>query len=126
MRIGSKIWYCHRITERNAEVETFEKPIQETLRMPNVFNRVSITIQPKNGFTDRLSEGETTQSGQRVILRPYDYWYGKFNVGDLFYLDGAKPNEDEEYYGQDANYMVENVANQNLAIELSLKRIIDK
>ena len=126
MRIGSKIWYCHRIAEQNAEVETFEKPIEETLRMQNVFNRISITIMPKNGFTDRLSEGETTQSGQRVILRPSDYWEGKFKVGDLFYLDGAKPNKDEEYYGQDANYMVENVANQNLVIELSLKRIIDK
>lgn len=126
MRIGSKIWYCHRITERNAEIETFDKPIEETLRMPSVFNSVSITVQPKNGFTDRLSEGETTQSGQRVILRPYSYWYGKFNIGDVFYLDGAKPSEDEEYYGQNANYTVENVANQNLAIELLLKKTIEK
>lgn len=126
MRLGSKIWYCHRIYEENAEIETFDKPIEETLRMPNVFSRVSITIMPKNGFTDRLPEGETSQGGQRVILQPYKYWNGKFNVGDLFYLDGAKPNGEEEYYGQDANYMVENVALQNEIIELSLKRIIDK
>ena len=126
MKLGSKMWYCHRITERNAEVETFEKPIKETWRLPSVFDRVSITIMPKNGFTDRLPEGETSQGGQRVILRPYNYWYGKFKEGDLFYLDGAKPSENEEYYGQDANYMVENVAGQNEIIELSLKRIIDK
>lgn len=126
MKLGTTIWYCHRIKKRNAEYESFDKPIKEILRMPSVFNRVSITIQPRNGFTDRPSEGETNQAGERVILQPYDYWNGKFNVGDVFYLYDAKPSDNEEYYGEYANYMVENVGNQNLAIELLLKKIIEK
>ena len=126
MKLGTNIWYCHRIKKRNAEYETFDKPIKETLRMPSIFNKTSITIQPMNGFTDRLNEGETNQAGERVILQPYEYWDGKFNVGDVFYLYEAKPNSDEEYFGQDANYMVENFGNQNLAIELLLKKIIEK
>ena len=126
MRIGDNIWYCHRIDKQNAEIEEFEEPIKDTLRMPSVISPIGITVQPKNGFTDRLAEGETTQSTQRVILQPYSYWNGKFKIGDLFYIDGVKPSADEDYYGQNANYMVENVALQNLAIELSLKKIIYK
>lgn len=126
MRNGDNIWYCHRVTKENAEIEEFDAPIKDTLRMPNIVSSIGITVQPKNGFTDRLAEGETTQSTQRVILQPYTYWDGKFKIGDLFYIDGAEPSANEDYYGQNANYMVENVAKQNLAIELSLKKIIDK
>ena len=56
MKLGTTIWYCHRTRKRNAEGEMFEKPIKDTLRMPSVFNNVSITIQPRNGFTDRPNE----------------------------------------------------------------------
>ena len=36
-----------------------------------------VTVQPKNGFTDRLSSGETTSKDQRIILTPYTYWHNK-------------------------------------------------
>ena len=126
MKMGEKIWWCKRTSPDNAEVDTYDKPEEFTLKLPNYISPISITVQPKNGFTDRLAYGETTSKDQRIILTPYDYWYGKFKEGDLFYLDGEKPNEDEEYYGQNANYEVEFVGNQNEAIELSVKKIIDK
>lgn len=126
MRNGEKIWYCSRTGDDNAEVDTFAEPVMEIVRMPSVFNPISITVQPKNGFTDRLPYGETTNKDQRIILTPYTYWHKKFKEGDVFYLDGQKPSEDEEYFGQNANYQVELVANQNEAIELSVKKIIDK
>lgn len=127
MRNGEKIWYCLRTSDDNAEVDTFAEPVMEIVRMPSVFNPISITVQPKNGFTDRLPYGETTNKDQRIMLTPYQYWHNKFKVGDLFYLDGQEPNlEEEEYFGQNANYQVELVANQNEAIELSVKKIIDK
>lgn len=126
MREGEKIWYCSRTSEDNAEVDTYAKPVEEIVRLPSVFNPISLTVQPKNGFTDRLAYGETTNKDQRIILTPYTYWHKKFKEGDVFYLDGQKPSEDEEYFGQNANYQVELVANQNEAIELSVKKIIDK
>lgn len=126
MRNGEKIWYCMRTSRDDAEVNTYMKPIEETVRMANIFNPVSITVQPKNGFTDRMAYGETTSKDQRIVLTPYTLWHGRFKEGDLFYLDGEKPSSSEEYYGQNANYMVESVANQNEAIELSVKKIINK
>lgn len=122
MRNGEKIWHCKRLSEENAEVSVWDKPHEHILRMPSAFSPIGITVQPKNGFTDRFQYGETTNSDQRVILTPYVYWQGKFQVGDLFYVDGQKPTAEEEYYGQNANYQVEFVALQNEAIELSLKQ----
>ena len=126
MRNGENIWYCLRTDTDNAEVDTYSKPIKETVRMSNIFNPVSITVQPKNGFTDRMAYGETTTKDQRIMLTPYQVWHGKFKEGDLFYLDGAKPQEDDEYNGQSANYMVDSVANQNEGIELLVKKITNK
>lgn len=123
MRNGEKIWHCKRLSEENAEVSEWAKPQEYILHMPRPFSPIGITVQPKNGFTDRMSYGETTNSDQRVILTPYIYWKDKFQVGDLFYIDGAKPTEDEAYYGEKANYYVEFVALQNQAIELSLKQL---
>lgn len=125
MRNGEKIWYCLRTSPDNAETDTYEKPVEETIRMPSVFNPVSITVQPANGFTDRMAYGETTSKTQRIVLTPYVKWHKIFNEGDLFYLDGAQP-ENEEFYGEGANYMVDDVANQNEAIVLTVKKIIEK
>lgn len=126
MRNGEKIWYCLRTSTDDAEVDTYAPPVEETVRMPNVFNPISITVQPKNGFTDRLDSGETTSKDQRIMLYPYIVWDGKFKEGDLFYLDGQKPQKDEEFYGQNANYYVEFVGRQNEAIEVLVKKIINK
>lgn len=124
MRNGEKIWFCHRISLDNAETVKYSEPIEERLRLPSVFSPISITVQPKNGFTDRYPYGETTIKEQRIILTPYRYWVDKFKEGDKFYLDGAKPTAEERFNGDFANYQVDNVANQNEGIELSVKKII--
>lgn len=123
MKMGSKIWWCKRVYVENEETPRYEKPQEFVSRPPTPFCPIGITVQPRTGFTDYFNYGETTNSDQRIVLTPYDYWYGKFNKGDLFYLDGAMPNDEEESYGQDANYYVEFVANQNSGLVLSLKQI---
>lgn len=124
MKTGSKIWWCKRLETDNEETPHYEKPQEFILRPPTPFSPIGITAQPKTGFTDYFDYGETTNSDQRIVLTPYDYWYGKFSKGDLFYLDGAMPNADEEEtYGQNANYYVEFVGNQERGIVLSLKQI---
>lgn len=124
MRNGEKIWYCNRISLDNAETVEYSKPVEERLRHANVFNPISITVQPKNGFTDRYVYGETISKEQRIILTPYRYWADKFKEGDKFYLDGAKPSDEELFYGEFANYQVDSVAKQSEGIELSVKKII--
>lgn len=123
MRNGERIWCCKRLYQENEETPTYEKPQDFILRSPTPFSPLGITCQPRNGFTDYFEYGETTNSDQRIICQPYAYWVDKFNKGDIFYLDGAKPTSDEEYYGQNANYYVEFVGKQNEAIVLSLKQI---
>lgn len=123
MRVGEKVYYCHRIQESNSTIDRYEKAQEETIRFPNIFNPISFIVNAKNGYTDRLEYGETQTKGQRITLTPYEYWVGKFKIGDIFYLDGAKPSENEAYNGENANYYVEDVSNQNLMIELSLKKI---
>ena len=123
MRNGEKIWACERVYQENKEAPTYNAPQEFTLRVPTVFSPIGITCQPKTGFTDYFDYGETTNSDQRIVLQPYAYWVGKFKKGDVFYLDGAKPSSDEEYYGQNANYYVEFVGKQNEAVVLSLKQI---
>lgn len=123
MRNGEKIWWCKRVYEENEETPTYEKPQEFILRNPTPFSPIGITCQPKTGFTDYFEYGETTNSDQRIVLQPYAYWVEKFKNGDVFYLDGAKPLSDEEYYGQNANYYVEFVGKQEQAVVLSLKQI---
>ena len=123
MRNGEKIWACERVYQENEEAPTYNAPQEFTLRFPTVFSPIGITCQPKTGFTDYFDYGETTNSDQRIVLQPYAYWVEKFKKGDVFYLDGAKPSGDEEYYGQNANYYVEFVGKQNEAVVLSLKQI---
>jgi hypothetical protein len=123
MRNGDKIWWCKRIEQINEETPQYEKPQEFILRSPTAFSPIGITVQPKSGYTEVLDYGETTKGEQRVVLTPYEYWYNKFNRGDLFYVDGKKPSDEEQSYGQDANYYLEFVANQSAAIVLSLKKV---
>lgn len=123
MKTGSKIWWCKRLYVENEETPHYEKPQEFILRPHTPFCPIGITAQPRTGNTDYFDYGETTNSDQRIVLTPYDYWYGKFNKGDLFYIDGAMPSADEETYGQNANYYVEFVGNQERGIVLSLKQI---
>lgn len=123
MRYGSKIWWCKRLYVENEETPRYENPKEFITRPHTTFSPIGITVIPKTGATEYLPYGETTNSEQRIVLTPYDYWFGKFNEGDLFYLDGAMPSTDEETYGQNANYYVDFVSNQNAGIVLSLKQI---
>ena len=123
MRNGEKIWWCKRVYKENEELPTYEKPKEFILSSPTPFYPMAITCQPKNGSTNYFEYGETTRSDQQIICSPYECWVDKFNEGDIFYVDGAKPTNDEECYGQNANYYVDFVAKQNRAIVLSLKQI---
>ena len=126
MRNGEKIWYCTRNNVPNAEVESFTSPKELILRMPTAFSPVSVTVQPLSGFTDIMAYGESASKNQRIVLTPYKKWLGVFNRGDLFYLDGAKPQEDENYPGEYANFVVDDVSNQNESIEIIVKKIMEK
>jgi len=116
MKYGQSIYWCKKLKEPDGFNE-FAEPEEIKLK-PKEFS-----LQPASGYSANQQFGENVNLYQNIICQPYEKWFGKFKEGDLFYTDGVKPSTDEEYYGQNANYRVDLVANQNKGIRVVLKRV---
>ena len=108
----------------NAEVETFSKPEKYVLR-PRY-----LTIQPNSGSVYDSTFGEFKEYTEKGCATPYEVWENQISEGDRFYLDlipkGFDVNsEPDEGWGFDANYVVNRVAKQNIAIYFALKSIVE-
>lgn len=124
MRNQSIVYHCKRTSLPNAEVETFAKPEKYVLR-PRY-----LTIQPNAGNVYDSTFGEFKDYTEKGCATPYEFWETKISEGDRFYLDiepvgladGVEPDEG---WGFDANYVVNRVAKQNIAIYFALKSIVE-
>lgn len=119
MRVGDSVWYCSKLPQPTADGQQFAAPVE----IRTAFGR--FTVMGKSGYNDILEFGENISQYLTVIAQPYAVWVDKFNVGDLFYCDGNAPTDREEYYGQNANYVVDCVDRGNVRIKLTLKRVVD-
>lgn len=90
------------------EINKYNKPIKYT------FN-----IQPAGGDFDIALYGEKISKIYRAIV-PYSY-KDKIKEGDIAYLDGSLP-EEQEPYGDNANYIVDSIRPQNLAMAIYFKK----
>lgn len=116
MRMGESIYYC---TKKNTPVglEEYNAPVEITLRAHYC------SVQPTSGYTAIQRYGDKISNYQTVILQPYNRWIDVFKQGDLFYIDGKAPNSEiEEFNGELANYIVDEVARQNECVRLVLKK----
>lgn len=111
-------WHCKRISGDNAEKPIFDAPIHYKGKTAN-----GINYQPTKGYLNVLLYGEKITEYMTAILTPFEKWYGVIKTGDRFYLDGAEPSEDESYFGEKANYLVDFVGNQNKAIKVIFRKI---
>lgn len=117
MRVGDSIWYCLRINKDEPKDEPiYGKPIEVKTKFGYC------TVIDKSGTSDIMQFGEKTSSYATMILQPYKKWKDIFDVNDLLYINGAEPSEDEEWYGERANYRVDNVGYGNLRMNVTLKR----
>ena len=128
MRYGDKIFWCRRLDESDTqdteETEEVDEKLQEfaaPAEIPLVVGKFS--LQPASGYSALQQFGNNVNLYQTIICQPYEKWFGVFKEGDRFYVDGRVPSEDEEFYGQLANFVVDSVSNQNVAIRVVLKRI---
>lgn len=78
-------------------------------------------VQPVSGNTEIMAYGERIFHMYRAMLH-MDEWYGKFEEGDLAYLDGRTP-EGESVNGERANYRIVSVRNQNLRIAIYFEKL---
>lgn len=107
------LWLAKRDKDSNLEIDFYEKP---------VFYKVN--YQPANGYTDFMAYGEESKKMFRAIV-PIEKFYGVFEEGDKVYIDGVEfdeSKENEDAWGEYANYVVDSVRNQNIAIEVIFKR----
>ena len=88
-------------------------------------------VQPIGGTTNSTSGrtaikdyGQKAMEMQRAVI-DYNSYVGKFDVDDIAYLDGKSP-KGEEIYGQNANYRIDAVLNQNVAIVLYFEKLATK
>lgn len=107
------------IIDKYGKVE-YEKPKKY------IFN-----VQPIGGTTNSTSGrtriadyGQKAMAMQRAVI-DYNQYFGKFEVDDLAYLDGHLPGN-EEIYGQNANYRIDAVLNQNVAVVLYFEKLATK
>jgi len=113
MRFGEDIYFC----KKEKGVDTFSAPEKITLQ-PNHFS-----LQPSKSTTDIMVYGKDIDK-IFIALAPIDVWgANKFKVGDRFYLDYAKPTDDEEY-GEKANAEIISVNYQNLFINIKIRKIV--
>ena len=119
MKVGESFWHCKRISERNSEIAYFDLPKEIKTRFRY------ITVQPSgSAYRDLVEYGENVKDYQVAIAQPYSAWDGVFNDGDRVYLDGKEPTEDDftDESADNANYEVDSVQRQNMAIRIVFKR----
>jgi hypothetical protein len=116
MRFGEKIYICKK-KSNFGDLQEYERAKEYTLR------RNYLSVQPTKGYFETSTYGKDITKYQTMICQPYSAWYGILSEGDLVYADGKSPTENEEFYGQDANYIVDGVFNQNEVIKIVLKRV---
>ena len=79
-----------------------------------------MNIQPANASSDLEAFGETSFSMMRAVV-PYEFFKGKIKEFDVAYVY-TKP-EGEAMNGDNADYRVKSVAEQNLVIVIYLEKI---
>ncbi len=81
-------------------------------------------IQSLSG-TSEVQEYGTKVSKMQKVLLDYDQYLGKFKENDLAYIEDTTP-EGEEVYGDNANYRVDSVRNQNTKIAIYFEKLPNK
>lgn len=81
-------------------------------------------IQPLSGSTDIEEYGNKVSKMQKVLL-DYDKYLNKFKENDLAYIEDSTPGG-EGVYGDNANYRIDSVRNQNRKIAIYFEKLPNK
>lgn len=120
MKIGQSVWHSARIDEPNAEYSKYSNPTEIRTR----FNYFTVMPATSRGYSEVMKYGEDLENTWTVIANA-NAFDGKINVGDLFWIDGEKPNAelDSEYgIGATATAIVKSVSYINISISITLTR----
>lgn len=122
MRVGKSVWYAKRISPTNSIVEKYDKPIEIVTR----FNYFTVMPVASRGLMEVIKSGEALYDTWTATANDR-YFDGKFNAGDLFWLDGDEPPKETDIselfgYKDSATAIVKNVSSVNFSISIRLER----
>lgn len=117
MKVGDSVWYCKKLAEPSSDGNMYSAPIEVKTSL-GIF-----TVVDSRGYLDILEFGNDVKKYATAIAQPYERWKNEFAEGDLFYCNGNQPSENEDFYGEKANFVVDNVDYGNLRIKLTLKKV---
>lgn len=118
MRVGDMVWHASRQEIPNATKRTYDSPTQIKTR----YNY--LTIMAARGYVQVMKYGEDIDNTW-IGIASMKAFSDKIKEGDLFWVDGAYPNEElEKKYGNgaSANAVVKSVAQGNHCLEITLQR----
>lgn len=126
MKVGKTVWHSKRKNNLNAEIGEYEKPTKIITR----FNYFTVMPAVSRGFMEVLKSGETLFDTWTATANSR-YFDGQFNVGDLMWVDGdTPPNENElsETFGykESATAEIVNVSEINFSLAIRLERNQDQ
>jgi hypothetical protein len=107
------LWLAKRVENNDLEIDLYEKPIL-----------YKINYQPINGYITFTAYGEENPKMFRAIVKKF-LFERIFKKGDKVYIDDVEfveNLEDENTWGKYANYVVDDVREQNITIEIIFKR----
>lgn len=116
MRIGKSVWHAKRKDISNAEIPEYESPKEIVTH----FNYLTVMPASSRGGLEILKHGETLYDTWTVVANSR-YFDGVFNAGDLMWVDGAEPIEND-IYGTTANALITSVNEVNCTISIVLER----
>lgn len=105
------------IDEEGNEITQYDTPKKY------VFNIQPLVSSSVDG-AEIQTFGQYSEQMKVAVITERDKYYGKFKEFDLAYLDGASP-ENEKFNGDNANYRIELVSEQNTVIRIFFTRIIN-
>lgn len=115
MKCGDSIYWAKVIKDENKRIIGYEEP-KEIILAPNYF-----TVQPTKGYSEIVVYGKDIYK-LYTAYAPFDTWGESFSEDDRFYLDYAKP-VDEEENGDNANARCKAVLYDNLFVKLIIERL---
>lgn len=115
MRVGLPIkefYHCKLKPSENHRIKEYEAPIHKRGN-----------YQPLSGYLDVLTYGKDIQNKWRLIVDMSEK--DEYAIGDLLYLDGAKPIADGEN-GDNANAVISYIGYGYKAITIEIDSIIPR
>lgn len=99
------------IDDYNNSITTYGEPLNLGLQ----------NIQPLSGTTDITEYGAKVSKMQKVLL-DYDTYLNMFKERDLAYIETTTP-DGEKVNGENANYIITSVRNQNKKIAIYFEKL---